>query len=116
MDNAIIEAAVVKAVFDSLGPEERDAMLQKALEHVFERPAKRYSSDPDIPSPLEQVFKNIVHEAMTKAVRQHLELSPAFQEQLKQMVAEAVGKVMAEKTQMSEAVGTAITEVLRKVW
>jgi hypothetical protein len=104
-----MEAIVAKAIFESLTPETRNALLEKAVTSLFER--KRGNSY-DSRTELQQLFDDATKSVAGKLVREHLETNADFVAKIDQIFKDAVER--AFKDEKREAMVTAIADAIVK--
>lgn len=112
-----MKSLVSEAIFLQLDEKKRDEVLRAAITHLIS-PSKstdRFGSSVKGPSPLEESFQNAIGWVANQVCRDILEKDENIQAQLKQLVADAVNKMMttdreAYVDKIAQAIGSAMTK------
>jgi hypothetical protein len=113
--NQLIMAAIV----DAIGTEERDAMIQKAIETLFVKKTDRYGhTDRDATSRIQDIFETAMHKQATEAAVELLAL-PAYQLKLKNVIREAFDLLIEAGSEdvsngVALSIATALSSSLRR--
>lgn len=109
-----MQAIVQKAIFEGISAEQRELLVQQAIEYLVAPPTNGYGQRGT--SPLESAFQNAVAIAANQIVRELVKESE-FTARITEMVEKTLREFVAQDVRMVEAVGsavgTAVTEVIR---
>lgn len=109
-----IQQAVSAAILQTITKENRDLLIQKALESLLQRPKPRYQSDPKPPSKLEEIFNGAVFDYARNHIRDILEEDPKFKEAIRALVGKAVERIALDDGELSVQLASALTSALKK--
>lgn len=123
LDAEAMAAVASTAIFEQMSEENRNLVLQQALQHLLS-PMKqeRYSSTPP-KSPLQEAFELAIRQAAFTAVKEKIENDPELQAKIQELLGPLINSAMSAEaenynTSLSEHLGSAIgmwlAEIARK--
>lgn len=110
IDADTVREVVQKAILDKITPEQRDAMLTAALQHLVSPTFNQYSRRSE--SPLQVAFEAAVGEAARKFATEIVNSDPAILDKIKHHIGEGFAKF--DEANYSTYLGTAIGEALKQ--
>lgn len=115
IDTEAVRELVARGIIDAIGPEQRDLVIQQAVQALLEAPKDTYgrvSGD----TPLQQAFNNAVRQIATDVVKDYLNVDEV-KTQVRQKIVEVVEQLLTEQNWHVSAIGYAfgerLTEMLR---
>jgi hypothetical protein len=93
---------VSEAIYLQLDEKKREEVMKAAIAHLLAptKSSDRYGGTVPGPSPLEQAFNNAIGWVAGQIAREMLEKDEAIQAQIKQLIADAVNKMMTTDRQI----------------
>jgi len=111
IDAEAVQAVVQQAIFDQLGSEGRDRLVQASLEHLLKTEPDQYGRPRSV-SPLQRAFNDAVGIAARDIVIEFVRNDEEFKQRIKVVIGEAMLKI--DEDDYSENVGLALGAALRK--
>lgn len=111
LDSEMMKGLVSEALMKALDQEKRDILIQSAIKHLV-TPEDHYGSRRE--SPLESAFRNACHNVAQTTATEMLTNDPAFQARVRQLLDEAMVRVMdtnreATIERLAEAIAVGMT-------
>jgi hypothetical protein len=112
LDSETMKVAVSKAILDNLGPEGQTLVLQQAVASLLEPDdSKSYSYGRDHPTKIQAMFQKQAGVVAMQVVREKLQESDEFKEQIHGLVREAT-EALFKSDLLHEKLAAAVVEVI----
>lgn len=111
INHDVMQTIVHKAILEGIGTEQRDLLMQQALQYLITEPRNTYGSPS--PSPLQTAFNN----AVTKAARlivEELVSESDLQDRIREWAGKALTEYVSKDYELPDAIGFAMGEAIGK--
>jgi hypothetical protein len=116
-----MQAIVQKAILESIGPEERDAILTEAVRQLMTSEKVEYGRTKEGTSPLQLAFNEAIRVGSIKYVRELVETDEAIQARIREAVGGAIMAALTDEddswrvdAQIADAMGRALIDIAKE--
>lgn len=116
VDEEALKVLVAKSVIDGLTPEDKTALISKAVTDMLTAPSMgkdRWGNDKPGRSPLQTAFDNAVDAEANRYARRALEEDPVFQAGVKQLFTDVAAKLFDQSDSGRNDLIEAIADSIR---
>lgn len=108
-----LNGLVARAIFDSIGPEQRDALITSAITKLIEPRKDSYGRTEA--SPLQEAFERAIGVATNRVVNEVLESDEQLKSKLREVVSDKLRDLLDDNYSLQRVVSEALADaILRK--
>lgn len=117
IDTEAIQTIAQKAILEGLGQDQRDLIIQQAVEGLLARPKNQNSwrGDHD-PSPLQIAFNNAVSSVAMQIAREVVAEDERVKERIRELMGEVIAELLGDEgySEAAEIFAGALTSAIRE--